>query len=123
RRPGPGRGGGGVRAGVQPPGRWRLMGDAAEVFRSKERQAIRAALKGATEPMSIPDIMAAVERTDRDTTKHLLYKMRKDGEVVSERGRYSLAPENPSSSGHRGHRDDFAAPETLFAALALAAVP
>src|SRR5262249_25631938 len=43
-------------------GRWRLMGDAAEVFRSKERQAIRAALKGATEPMSIPDIMAAVER-------------------------------------------------------------
>jgi len=93
--------------------RWRLVGDAAEVFRSKERQAVLAALKAATEPMSIPDIMAATERVDRNATKHLLYKMRKDGEVVSEKGRYSLAPSDPSNGGNRGNRDDFFAPDTL----------
>src|SRR5262249_32595626 len=71
--------------------RWRIVGGADDVFRSKERQAILAALKSTTEPMSIPDIMAATERTDRSATKALLHKMRTDGEVVSAKGRYSLA--------------------------------
>jgi AAA domain len=72
--------------------RWRLVGAADEVFRSQERQIIIAALRSADEPMSISDIMAATERTDRNATKSLLHKMKTAGEVISERGCYSLAP-------------------------------
>jgi hypothetical protein len=72
--------------------RWRIVGDADEVFRSQERRAIIAALKeAAPEKMSISDIMSATDRRDRDATKSLLHKMRSAGEVVSEKGRYSLA--------------------------------
>jgi predicted transcriptional regulator len=68
------------------------VGDADEVFRSQERRAIIAALKeAAPEKMSISDIMSATDRRDRDATKSLLHKMRSAGEVVSEKGRYSLA--------------------------------
>ena len=67
--------------------RWRLMGDAAEVFRSKERQAILSALKEAARSMSVPEIMAATERRDRKATETLIYKMAKDGEVVRTRAR------------------------------------
>src|SRR5262245_14774476 len=72
--------------------RWRLVGVADEVFQSQERRAIIAALKDADpEKMSIGDIMSATDRRDRNATKSLLHKMRIAGEVVSEKGRYSLA--------------------------------
>src|SRR5262249_24652866 len=72
--------------------RWRIVGDADEVFRSQERRAIIASLKDASpEKMSIDDIMAVTGRRDRNAIKSLLHKMRSDGEVVSEKGRYSLA--------------------------------
>jgi hypothetical protein len=96
--------------------RWRLVGDAGEVFRSKERQTVLAALRSAAEAMSIPDIMAATERTDRNATKVLLHKMRTAGEVVSTKGRYSLVPENPLSGGNRVNRADSepaATPQTI----------
>src|SRR5262249_51990451 len=67
--------------------RWRLMGDAAEVFRSKERQAILSALKEAARSMSVPEIMAATERRDRKATETPNYKMAKGGEVVRTRAR------------------------------------
>jgi AAA domain-containing protein len=73
--------------------RWRIVGDAEDVFRSQERQTIIAALKqAAPDPMSIGDIMAATERRDRNATKSLLHKMKTAGEVISERGCYSLPP-------------------------------
>jgi AAA domain len=66
--------------------RWRIVGDADEVFRSEERQAIIAALKDAApEKMSIGDIVAVTGRRDRNATKVLLHKMRTAGEVVSEK--------------------------------------
>jgi hypothetical protein len=69
--------------------RWRLVGNAAEVFRSKERQGILAALREAARSMSVSEIMAATERRDRKATDMLLYKMEKDGEVVhAKRGRW-----------------------------------
>jgi len=78
--------------------RWRLMGNAAEVFRSKERQGILAALREAARPMSVSEIMAATERRDRKATDMLLYKMEKDGEVVrAKRGRWrhpDVPPDN-----------------------------
>lgn len=42
--------------------RWRFVGNADEVFRSEQRQAIITALKAAVRPMSIPEVMAATER-------------------------------------------------------------
>ena len=69
--------------------RWRLVGAAEDVFRSKERQAILTALKETARSMSVPEIMAATERRDRKATETLLYKMAKDGEVVrAQRGRW-----------------------------------
>jgi AAA domain len=61
--------------------RWRLVGEADEVFRSEQRQAIVAALKDAKRPMSVAEIMAATERRDRHSTVNLLYKMEREGDV------------------------------------------
>jgi hypothetical protein len=61
--------------------RWRLVGEADEVFRSQQRQAIATALKEAKRPMSVPEIMAATERRDRHATEVLLIRMEKAGEV------------------------------------------
>jgi AAA domain-containing protein len=61
--------------------RWRLVGEADEVFRSEQRQAIAAALKDAKRPMSVSEIMAATERRDRNSTEVLLHRMEKNGEV------------------------------------------
>jgi hypothetical protein len=61
--------------------RWRLVGEADEVFRSEQRQAIARALKEAGRAMSVADIMAATERRDRNSTEVLLHKMEKTGEV------------------------------------------
>jgi hypothetical protein len=61
--------------------RWRLVGEADEVFRSEQRQAISTALKETKRPMSVAEIMAATERRDRNSTEVLLHKMERDGEV------------------------------------------
>jgi hypothetical protein len=61
--------------------RWRLVGEADEVFRSEQRQAIATALKDTARPMSVPEIMAATERRDRHSTEALLAKMEREGEV------------------------------------------
>jgi len=61
--------------------RWRLVGDAVEVFRSEARRAVATALKEAKRAMSISDIMAATERRDRHATEVLLHRMEKAGEV------------------------------------------
>src|SRR5262245_3917653 len=61
--------------------RWRLVGEADEVFRSEQRQAIAAALKDSRRAMSVNEIMAATERRDRHSTEALLAKMERAGEV------------------------------------------
>jgi hypothetical protein len=61
--------------------RWRLVGEADEIFRSQQRQAIATALKEAKRAMSVSEIMAATERRDRNSTEVLLHKMERDGEV------------------------------------------
>ncbi len=81
--------------------RWRIIGQAEEVFRSEQRQAILAALKEvAPESMTISDIMVATDRHDRNAIKVLLHKMRGDGEVVSVKGRYSLPAPDRDCPGH-----------------------
>jgi hypothetical protein len=79
--------------------RWRLVGDAAEVFRSQERQAIIKALKEAGKDkdgkpvvLSLSELMVAIERTDREAVRVLLHKMRKADQVVSPRPGYHALP-------------------------------
>jgi len=61
--------------------RWRLVGAADEVFRSQERVALLAVLKDTMRPMSVPEIMAATDRSDRHAIYNLLYKMEKAGDA------------------------------------------
>jgi len=61
--------------------RWRLVGEAEEVFRSQQRQEITTALKETRRPMSVAEMMAATERRDRNSTEVLLHRMEKAGEV------------------------------------------
>src|SRR4029450_11454347 len=90
--------------------RWRLVGEADDVFRSQERQAILAALKeagrdkdGKPLTMSVPELMAVTERTDRHALDQMLYRMRKAGEVeVAGRGLYSLPGKDPLNAGEIG---------------------
>jgi AAA domain-containing protein/bifunctional DNA primase/polymerase-like protein len=77
--------------------RWRLVGEADEVFRSEQRQAIATALKGTARPMSVTEIMAATERRDRHSTEALLAKMERDGEVKHV-GRGQWAHPDPTES-------------------------
>jgi AAA domain-containing protein len=86
--------------------RWRIVGGADEVFRSQERQKILAVLKdagtdkdGNPKSMSVAQIMAATERTDRQAMYALLWKMQQAGEIVSVgRGLYALPGKDPLSS-------------------------
>jgi AAA domain len=85
--------------------RWRLVGGAEEVFRSQERQAVIAALRdagrdkdGTPVTMSVAELMAATERTDRQAMYSLLHKMQRAGDiVVAGRGLYALPDKHPSS--------------------------
>jgi hypothetical protein len=95
--------------------RWRIVGGAEDVFRSQERQAIIAALRDAKDkdgnraPLSVSEIMAATERTDRHPVDQMLSKMRKAGEVVvAGRGLYTLPDPDPLNPGEI---DEKAAPD------------
>jgi RecA-family ATPase len=78
--------------------RWRLVGQADEVFRSEQRQAIATALKEAKRPMAVSEIMAATERRDRHATEVLLIRMEKAGEVKHvARGQWAY-PDHTESS-------------------------
>jgi AAA domain len=73
--------------------RWSILGAAAEVHRSAERQKILTVLQNAeSDGLSVPEIMVAVESSNRNATDVLLYKMKEAGEVVRiRRGVYALA--------------------------------
>src|SRR5262249_36579930 len=78
--------------------RWRLVGQADEVFRSEQRQAIAKALKETARAMSVNDIMAATERRDRSSTEMLLHRMEKAGEVAHVGRGLWAHPSNPVRS-------------------------
>jgi len=101
--------------------RWRIVGGAEEAFRSRERNGILAALQeagrdqdGKPVAMSVSQLMAATERTDRNAIDQMLYKMRKTGEVeIAGRGLYSLPfLFKPGKIGKKGPSE--AAPEPQF---------
>jgi AAA domain len=74
--------------------RWTMLGAAADVHRSAERQRIIDALGNAdSDGLSISEIVAAVEGSSRNTVEVLLHRM-KDAEEVTRlrRGVYLLGP-------------------------------
>jgi hypothetical protein len=74
--------------------RWMLLGGAAEVHRSQERERILAALKASNEPLSVGELMADVEM-QRNAIDILLSKLVKDGSIVRvRRGTYALPKDN-----------------------------
>lgn len=70
--------------------RWTLIGEADEVRGSAERAAVLDALGHAdADGMSIPEILVATGRRDRNALDQLLFKMLRDGEVEKpKRGLY-----------------------------------
>ena len=77
--------------------RWTMLGaDAAKEAVSSERQHIIKALEGfrpahEKDGMSVAEIMAATERTDRNAVDQILFKMSRDGDIRRvRRGVYAL---------------------------------
>jgi hypothetical protein len=79
--------------------RWKLLGDAAEVRLSGERQAIIKTLREVGEAMSSRDIAGAIGMPDGNV-RYLLFKMTRDGQVAKAgRGRYRpVYPPNNANS-------------------------
>jgi hypothetical protein len=72
-------------------GEWTLLGAAADVRRSDERNIVLRVLREAPEPMSPKDIMIAAELENRNALDLLLFKMTKAGEIEKAgRGSYYL---------------------------------
>jgi AAA domain len=71
--------------------KWKILGEAAEVFRSEERNRVIAALREAGEALSVAEIMEAAGIRTRGAADMLLLRMRRDGELrKSGRGKYEL---------------------------------
>jgi hypothetical protein len=101
--------------------RWRVVGGADEIFRSKEQQAILAALKGAPpEGMALADIKDATGRHDGAALKSLLFKMKQAGDITSPRRGRFLLPETEGdqrsmvNAGQRQPVDQFDDDNTLI---------
>jgi hypothetical protein len=79
--------------------RWRVLGPAADVRRSDEREAILSVVIDEDEPITIADIVATTGMS-RNNVKQLLFKMAKAGELLkSGRGRY-LHPSKTTADNH-----------------------
>jgi hypothetical protein len=71
--------------------RWVILGEAADVQRSGERQRVLDALATAPEGMSVAEITAAASMKTRNATDNLLFHMLRDGEIARvKRGLYTL---------------------------------
>jgi hypothetical protein len=68
---------------------WKLLGDAAEYRRGKERQEIINLLRQQNTPLTPKEIAEALER-QHSATKKLLWTMARDGELRADKGRYSI---------------------------------
>ena len=89
--------------------RWILLGVAAEVQRSLERNRIIAALEASSESLSVSELMFGAR--NRNATDILLSKLVKEGEIVRVgRGKYAL----PKTNGQIGQKERTAPQATGF---------
>jgi hypothetical protein len=87
-------------------GSWLLLGDAAEAYRSEERNRILAALKAEGEPMS-PKSIEGATGIKNNNVRVLLLKMAKAGEVEkTQRGLYRLPGLGAVPPSNNGHNDN-----------------
>jgi AAA domain len=87
-------------------GAWTVLGQAADVRRSDERNTIIAALGDHGEPMTPAEISAATGQPGGNT-RRLLLKMAKASEVYKLKGsRYWVEPVPPGNTGNSGNSDD-----------------
>jgi hypothetical protein len=71
--------------------KWAIVGEAADVRQSAEREHVIEALKRAGEPLSVAQIMAEAQIKSRGAADMLLRRMLDDGLIVKpERGKYAL---------------------------------
>jgi hypothetical protein len=82
--------------------RWMLLGGAAEVQRSLERERITAALRASGGPLSVQDLVIEAEMRNRNATDILLSRLVKEGAIVRvARGKYAL----PKINGQIGQKE------------------
>ena len=84
--------------------RWTLLGEAAEIQTSGQRSALLEVVRaGGDAGMHISEIMAGMERSDRNAVDQLLFKMQRDGDITRiKRGVYAL----PGKIGKKERNDD-----------------
>jgi hypothetical protein len=83
--------------------KWSILGEAAEIRRSAERQKVIAVLQEADGPLPIKKILETAELRNRNATDALLHKMVNDGEIVRVgTGQYSLPDAEGGKSGKNG---------------------
>jgi hypothetical protein len=86
--------------------RWRVLGAAADVRRSDERNAILGALAETTEPLS-PREVADLTGHSYDAVRQTLIRMAKAGEVKkTKRGQYACDTQPPCHNGHNVTTDE-----------------
>jgi hypothetical protein len=79
--------------------RWIILGEAADVQRSSERQRVLNALANAPDGMNVSEINAAASMVSRGATDKILHHMLRDGEVTRvKRGIYALPSVSMSES-------------------------
>src|SRR6516164_1703336 len=86
-------------------GSWAVMGDAADVRRSGERNTIIAAITDHSEPMSPIEIADATGRP-RANVRQLLRKMAKSEELYKIGTKYWTERAYPDHTDHTGHREE-----------------
>ena len=80
--------------------RWSILGAAADVYRSAERNRVLVALHGGQKQAK--ELMLDAELRNRNATDILLHKMVKDGEIVrAERGLYGLPGKDSGKIGKK----------------------
>jgi hypothetical protein len=85
-------------------GFWSILGEAADVRRSGERNKIIAALTDHGEPMTPLEVSAAT-RMSGNNVRQLLLKMARASEVYKAgKGHYWLEPSNPHNNDNAGNR-------------------
>ena len=73
---------------------WSLAGDAEDYRVSEERRTILNVLRKSPEPMTPKEVAEALGKTS-NTIKQRLWRMSKDGQLVSVEGGYTLVTHNP----------------------------
>jgi hypothetical protein len=80
--------------------RWMILGEAADIQRSNQRQRVLNALAAAPDGMRVTEITGAASMTSRNATDNLLFHMLEDGEVTRiKHGVYAL-PNIPLTANH-----------------------